>query len=149
MKAKTLAARFSFICVQANEKTLRSISLKRQHSKSTFIVVTERYDTVMLNIRRLLQRHGYHTIFFIYFMFCLCFLSKMFGSSHGTEKRKDSNGFQTVVQCLNSLFIKKCINLVNKSSKLQKSQIKIHMRRSQKKRINGRLMLRKKMFKLK
>ena len=149
MKATTLAARFSFICVQANEKTLRSISLKRQHSKSTFIVVTERYDTVMLNIRRLLQRHGYHTIFFIYFMFCLCFLSKMFGSSHGPEKRKDSNGFQTVVQCLNSLFIKKCINLVNKSSKLQKSQIKIHMRRSQKKRINGRLMLRKKMFILK
>ena len=135
MKAKTLAARFSFICVQANEKTLRSISLKRQHSKSTFIVVTERYDTVMLNIRRLLQRHGYYTIFFIYFMFCLCFLSKMFGSSHGTEKRKDSNGFQTVVQCLNSLFIKKCINLVNKSSKLQKSQIKIHMRRSQKKEL--------------
>ena len=68
MKAKTLAARFSFICVQANEKTLRSISLKRQHSKSTFIVVTERYDTVMLNIRRLLQRHGpYHTIF-LYFV---------------------------------------------------------------------------------
>ena len=67
MKTKTLAPRFSFICVQANEKTLPSISLKRQHSKSTFIVVTERYDTVMLNIRRLLQRQGYHTIF-LYFV---------------------------------------------------------------------------------
>ena len=97
MKTKTLAPSVSFICVQANEKTLRSISLKRQHSRS-LLESTERYDTVTFNIQLQLQRHGYHT-FFLYFVAdyplshihakknCLCFLSKTFGSSDGQDKK--------------------------------------------------------------
>ena len=94
MKTKTLAPRFSFMCVQANETTLRSISLKRQHSKS------------LLELTDFQKR-----------------------SARVTDQIK--NRIQTVVQCLNLLFIKKFINLVNMSSKLQKSQMKIRVRGSQ------------------
>ena len=107
--------------------------------QGALLELTERYDTVMFNIQLQLQRHGYHTIF-LYFVadypvshihaknpvFAL-FQKRL---ARVTDQIK--NRIQTVVQCLNLLLIKKFINLVNMSSKLQKSQIKIHMRGSQK-----------------
>ena len=115
MKAKTLAARFSFICVQANEKTLRSISLKRQHSRS-LLELTERYDTVMFSIQLQLQRHvrlPYN--FFLYFVadYPLSHIHAKKAVFAFFQKRcarvtaQIKNRIQTVVQCLNLLFIKK------------------------------------------
>ena len=52
-------------------------------------------------------------------------------SARVTDRIK--NRIQTVVQCLNLLFIKKIYKLIKMSSKFYKSQMKIHVCGSQKK----------------